>query len=197
MFHEFDLLSSSSAFVRPVRKLVRPGNPPSPWRWSSLNFAPEKERGSRFVVLLRRCKLGRVYLELSSGIRSLLSPIFSLRSWIKITLCLLLRWSCNWGTLRVSLGVCLYVVCSLVSIFRLKSHCFCASWSIQVFKISFSGYSFSVLSTRYSATEGPLSLHPVASFAALSVASFLGICVRRGPSYLYPLLPLHGELQIK
>jgi hypothetical protein len=105
--------------------------------------------------------------------RKSLSPIFSVRNCTSSALSRLLRPSCNWSTFLVDRGVCLYVALPLVSVLHLAVHARSACVLHHLLSVDLSGYSFGGVATG--GHLRPFSLHPVASLAAVSAASFPGI----------------------
>ncbi|EUC27474.1 hypothetical protein COCCADRAFT_111597, partial [Bipolaris zeicola 26-R-13] len=129
--------------------------------WATVcRLSPQLQRGS---VMVGTCRLKRKSLR----------PIFSVRSCTNSALSLLLSlsWSCS--TFLVGVGVCLYVARPLLSSLHALIQALSACVLHHLLSVVLSGYN----------CEGgfagswlrPSSLHPVASLAAWSAASFPGI----------------------
>ena len=105
--------------------------------------------------------------------RKSLSPIFSVRNCTSSALSRLLSlsWSCS--TFLVGVGVCLYVARPFFSSLYALIHALSACVLHYLLSVILSGYSCAGGSA--SCWLRPSSLHPVASLAAWSAASFPGM----------------------
>ena len=104
--------------------------------------------------------------------RKSFSPIFSVRSCTSSALSRLVSPSWSRSTL-VGVGVCLYVARPLVSLRHLAIHASSVCVLHYLLSLDLMVYSFGGMSAGRRLR--PSSLHPVASLAALSTASYPGI----------------------
>jgi hypothetical protein len=166
-------LVASCGMLRMVLRLCRPE------RLAKMRFR-------RSLYLLQRrmtwAKVCRLSPQLQPGLvmfgtcrlkRKSLSPIFSVRSCTSSALSRLLSlsWSCS--TFLVGVGVCLYVARPFLSSLHAHIHCLVVCVLHHLLSVILSGYSCAGGSA--SCWLRPSSLHPVASLAAWSAASFPGM----------------------
>jgi hypothetical protein len=102
--------------------------------------------------------------------RKSLSPIFSVLSCTRMALCLLVRPSCSCSTFFDGAGECLNVVLPSVSCCQLLSQSLATFLQVRVLSVAWSVYRAGGSSALDPVAEP--SRHPVASFAAMSAASF-------------------------
>jgi hypothetical protein len=122
--------------------------------------------------------------------RKSLIPIFLVRSCTSNALYHLVSPSWSWSTFFVGVGVCLYVARPLVSARHLALHARSVYVLHHCLTVDLRGCSLGAASAG--GRLRPSSLHPVASLAALSAASFLECPHGRGSISLSLAVPCPG-----
>lgn len=166
-------LAARLRVFRIARRLFRPGNRPSSFLRMSLSLGHFRRTWATVCRLSPQSHLESMMPGTCRLKRKSLSPIFSVLICTRSALLPSLRslWSCS--TFFMGLGVYPCVALPFVSAFQLASHCLPTVLRHHVLSVARSGYS----SDGGSAFKpsSPSFLHPVASLAAWSAASFPSI----------------------